>query len=124
MTLHWQRNLDDHSITRFDAAGIQIQDTYYNHSLLLSADTLIKDWSVTSIADLTLDALQPILQKQPEVLLLGTGQRQVFPEMSLFQTIITKGIGLEVMTTEAACRTFNVLLSENRKVAAALILEN
>jgi uncharacterized protein len=72
------------------------------------------------VADLALADFEPILALQPEVILLGTGARQQFPPAALLQAVLSRGVGLEVMATDAACRTFNVLASEYRRVAAAL----
>lgn len=121
MQLHWQRNESDNSIISVDDQGIRVQDRFYLTSLLLSKDSIVDDWPVRTITDLTIESLTHLLEQQPDVLLLGTGKTQLFPDMQLFQTIIEQGVGLEVMTTEAACRTFNVLLSEHRNVVAALI---
>jgi uncharacterized protein len=88
----------------------------------MSASKLILDWPVSSVQSLDLGALAPALELQPEVLLLGTGKRIRFPESALFATLAARGIGLEVMSTAAACRTFNILVNEERPVVAALIL--
>ena len=122
MQLHWQRNEHDHSINSFDERGIQVQEKFYTGSLLLSAANFIDNWPIKHIDEVDLESLTPLLATQPEVLLLGTGDSQIFPDMSLFQAVLARGIGLEVMSTQAACRTFNVLLSEDRQVAAALVV--
>ena len=63
-----------------------------------------------------------MLSLEPEIVILGTGERQVFPEPSLFAAVAGRGVGLEVMDNGAACRTYNVLLAEGRRVALAIIL--
>jgi uncharacterized protein len=81
------------------------------------------DWPVADAATLTEDALSPILDEGATVpfLLLGTGATQIFPDRPLREAFAKAGIGLEAMDTGAACRTYNVLLSEERVFAAALI---
>ena len=104
--------------------GITVTDTLYPNSLVLSAEALLNDWPVRAVAELEDTHLQPIFELQPEVVLLGTGARQEFPDPRLAMNFYERGVGFEAMTTEAACRTFNVLVSESRKVVAALIMPN
>ena len=67
--------------------------------------------------------LEAVLELEPEVVLLGTGRKQAFPAPRLLRAFFERGIGFEAMTTEAACRTFNVLVSEGRTAVAALIID-
>lgn len=80
-------------------------------------------WPVASIDDVTPDALAPLLAAEPEVILIGTGTRQRFPAASVMREIMAARIGWEVMDTAAACRTYNILAGEGRRVVAALILD-
>jgi uncharacterized protein len=79
---------------------------------------------VTSLAELSADSLQPVLASNPAVVLLGTGEKQQFPEARLYALFGQQGIGLEVMDNGALCRTFNILVAEDRAVTAAIILES
>ena len=79
------------------------------------------DWDATNPCDLSDRQLNPIFELEPEVVLLGTGASQIFLPPELMMRFYGRGIGVEVMTTDAACRTFNVLVSEGRKVVAALL---
>jgi uncharacterized protein len=72
--------------------------------------------------ELTAADLEPVLALQPEVLLLGSGVRQVFPPHELLARLYAARVGFEVMDTGAACRTYNVLVGEGREVAAALLI--
>ena len=119
LTLH--RPGDHHFIRSISEEGITVVDTLYPNSLVLSASSLLADWPVTSLQELGEEQLQPILETDPEVVILGTGERQAFPPPKLVMKFYEKGIGFEAMTTQAACRTFNVLVSEGRDVTAALI---
>lgn len=102
---------------------IQINDQYYQRSLLVMPDTLVDDWGPGNIKTLQSTHLQMVRSLEPEVVLLGTGQRQVFPERSLMRELLTAGVGLEIMDTASACRTYNILMGEGRRVVAALIIE-
>ena len=75
------------------------------------------------MADLQAADLEPVLALRPELLLIGSGVRQEFPDQALFRALYESRIGFEIMDTAAACRTYNVLVAEGRDVAAALIVE-
>ena len=119
LTLH--KPGDHHFIRSVSDAGITVVDTLYPNSLVLSAASLLADWPVESLQDLGEEHLSPIFETGPEVVILGTGAQQAFPPPQLVMKFYEKGIGFEAMTTQAACRTFNVLVSEGRDVTAALI---
>ena len=119
LTLHQPD--DTYFVRAFGPEGITVTDTVYRHSLVLSAEKLVKDWPVRSADALDESHLDPIFALEPEIVVLGTGAEHVFPEPKLLMKFYERGIGLEAMTTPAACRTFNVLLFENRNVVAALI---
>jgi uncharacterized protein len=122
LTLH--KPGDHHFIRSVGPEGITVTDTLYTSSLVLSADELLPDWPVRSVAELTEAHLEAALEMGPEIVILGTGRKQAFPPPKVMLMFYEKGIGFEAMTTEAACRTFNVLLSENRKAVAALIVSD
>ena len=102
--------------------GININGQTYSESLVLSQEILVTDWPVSSIAELNRVHLQDLLSNGPEVILIGTGKQLVFPSPDIYAPIISQGIGIEFMDTGAACRTYNILISENRKVIAGMIL--
>ena len=85
-------------------------------------DRLITDWTPVNTDDLTADHFEELIEFEPEVVILGTGEHLHFPHPSVTAELLTQGIGVEVMDTSAACRTYNVLLSEGRQVVAALLL--
>lgn len=111
-----------HVIREFDERGIRIDNDYYQSSLVVGARFLETDWPVTALDHLTDEVLQPLLDLEPELVVIGIGERHqnLPPERQLH--FIRRGIGVECMTLHAACRTFNVLMSENRRALAALIL--
>lgn len=109
-------------ITYVGPEGIRVGHQAIARSVILSAADLISDWSVSTIHALDLDSLEPALALGPEILILGTGDRIRFPASGLYAELAARGIGLEVMDTAAACRTYNVLVTDFRPVVAALIL--
>lgn len=101
---------------------LRINDDVLDRSCVLRADQLIRDWRPQTIDELTLADLEVVLALEPEVIVLGAGERQRFPPIALLSAILARGVGCEVMATDAACRTYNVLVSEDRKVVAALFV--
>lgn len=101
--------------------GIRIGDDYYNRPFILSGQQLISEWNVSSAEDIDRSSLKPVFNLQPELVLLGTGKTQVFLPAPIQALFFERGIGFEVMTTDAACRTFNILITEGRRVVAALL---
>ena len=92
----------------------------YERNLIVTPREIIVDWQVT--ADLDDAAIEPIVTLAPQIVLVGTGRTTRFPAPSVLKRLIAAKIGYEFMDTQAACRTYNILLEEGRKVAAALIL--
>ena len=101
--------------------GICVHNDYYTQAFILSGKRIVPDWGVTSIEAMDETKLQAIFELDPEVVLIGTGKKQVFLPRELQIHFFRQGVGFEVMTTDAACRTFNVLASEGRHVVAALL---
>ena len=108
-------------IRAYEPGQIRIGERAVRGNCIVTADQVI-EWSAQSIAALTPADLEPIIALAPEIVILGSGETQQFPEASLLAAVLSRGIGCEVMNTGAACRTYNVLVSEDRKVAAALVL--
>jgi uncharacterized protein len=101
---------------------VRVGDAVLQRSCLISAERLIEDWRPQSLDDLQEADLEVVFALQPEIVVLGSGMRQRFPDARLLGAILTRGIGCEVMDTGAACRTYNVLVSESRRAVAALFL--
>ena len=110
-----------YTINSYEPGWIQINEQKYYQSLLLMPDRLIPDWFATSADQITAEHLLELAGYEPQVLLLGTGAQHELLHPRIFAPLMELGIGYEVMATGAACRTYNVLLSEDRKVLAALI---
>ena len=101
---------------------LRVNENTYRGAVILSAATLIDLPNVQNLEDLLKVDVARILALEPELVLLGTGERQIFPAPTFGAQYMRRGIGFEVMDTSAACRTFNVLVGEHRRAAAALLI--
>ena len=121
-----QLSLDDaHSnfrIRSYEPGAITIQNHTYHHSLILTPDTLLTDWPPQYFQELSQAHCDTLMALAPQLILLGTGQQQHFLPDALMASFMNNGIGIEVMATQSACRTFNLLLAEHRAVVAALLI--
>ena len=122
MKLHLTRPEGKNLITGYGTHWVRINDQQHDTSLIVCPDSPVMPWPVNAISALTAEDFLPILELSPEVLLIGSGEKLIFPASASLKLIINKGIGFEVMDTAAACRTYNILMAEGRNVAAALIL--
>jgi uncharacterized protein len=109
-------------IRAYSAAGIRIGERLIRSSCIVTADTLITEWAPQCYAEFSAAHVADILALEPEVVVLGTGVSQQFPAAEVRALFAVRGVGLEAMQLGAACRTFNVLLQEERRVAAALFV--
>ncbi|MGV0962913.1 MAG: Mth938-like domain-containing protein [Polynucleobacter sp.] len=118
---------DPHSgantITGYGDGYIEINKIPYSHAVLLSSDGEILEWAIKSFDDLSPADLTQMATLKPELIIIGTGKRQRFPKPELLKTLIEAKIGFEVMDSQAACRTYNILVGEGRQVLLALIVE-
>jgi uncharacterized protein len=108
------------SIQSYSEQGIVIDDRLVSGSVLVTSD-VVKEWPPRRVEELDPAHFADIEALEPGIVILGTGKRLVFPPAQLLVGIQNRGIGVEVMANDAAIRTFNVLLSEDRKVLLALI---
>jgi uncharacterized protein len=113
---------DGYIINAYSEEEVVINGQRFDHSLVLMPQRIIKGWPPRSFEELVAGNFQQLAELDPDLVLLGTGSRQYFPSPPLYRALISAGIGLEVMTTPAACRTYNILMAEGRTVAAALLL--
>ena len=118
---------DPHSgantITGYGDGYVEINQTPYAHAVLLSSDGAISAWPVESFDSLKASDFDPMITLKPELILIGTGSRQRFPKPELLKSLISAKIGFEIMDSQAACRTYNILVGEGRQVLLALIVE-
>ena len=92
-------------------------------SCIVTADTLITDWQAAAVAQLSIDSLEPLLALDPQIVLVGTGSIARALPTDIRAVFAARQMAFEVMDLGAACRTFNILVQEERRVAAALFLE-
>jgi uncharacterized protein len=109
-------------IRGYSETEVRIGEHSVRGSCIVSADTLITQWEPQSFAGLEAMHLEAILALGPELVVLGTGPVQQFPSAEIRALLARRGVGLEAMQLGAACRTFNVLVQEERRVAAGLFL--
>ena len=121
MDLTLQRPGEHHYIHSVSADGIRVVDQLCTGSIIVSANRLITDWPVAVPGEITADHCRLILELEPEIVLIGTGERQVFLEPEMLMHFYKRSVGVEIMSTRAACDTFNILVSEGRNVVAALV---
>ncbi len=122
-SLKFTRDLSARLVIRnVSESAIRVNDADYSESIVLTPDDQLTIWSDKPIADLTDTDFNSVFDTKPEIVLLGTGASNVFPPRELTFAFARKGIGLEVMDTPAAARTFNVLANEGRRVAAVLCI--
>jgi uncharacterized protein len=108
--------------TGYGEGWVEVNRERFGSSLVVSGERIIADWPLESVSELAADHYAVILEMKPEVVLLGTGAKFEFPEPAKLAPLHKAGIGVEVMDTAAACRTYNILLGEGRNVVAALIV--
>jgi uncharacterized protein len=111
-----------HLIRNYGKDFVLVGEGEIRTSCIIGATELIRDWQPRDVASLTLEHLAPLFERKPEVVVLSTGERQQFPPAALRAEFASRRIGIEVMEVGAACRTYNVLVSEERKVFAAILL--
>ncbi len=121
LTLHNEPGLN--LIRSCEVNRVSIDSRQFEASLLVLPDAIHPDWPVKSVDQLAPDQIDRLLSFQTDLVLLGTGARQQFPSAAVLAQFQRQGMGCEVMDTLAACRTYNVLVSEGRRILAALILE-
>ena len=120
MKLHASVPAGANTITAYGDDYVAVNGTRRNRSVIVTA-TEVREWNATDFAHLTTDNFSELATLGVEILLLGTGPRQRFPHPSLTASLARARIGVEVMDVAAACRTYNILVAEERKVAAALL---
>ncbi len=123
MKLHSTPTQQYQTVTAYDEDGVEINLTRFNHSLIVLPESAPVAWPVTSFDALTAEHFEQINATAPDVVILGTGRRQRFAHPRLSASLTSRRIGVECMDNQAACRTYNILMTEGRKVALALIFE-
>ena len=109
-------------ITASGPGWVRVGTTDYRENVVLTPDAVATGWAPAGFAALLAADFAALLEYSPELVLLGTGAAQAFPHPRLTRDVAAAGVGLEVMDTRAACRTFNILVAEGRRVVAALVV--
>ena len=118
-----RENADDaHAILACSGGEVRLRARAVRGSVIVTRETVLEGWRPPAPEALTLEDFAGLLALAPDVVLLGTGDRQRLPPPALYAGFAARGIGLETMDNRAACRTYNVLLGEYRNVAVALML--
>ncbi len=116
------RPADHYHIDAYEPGRITVNGTHYSSSVIISARTVLPDWPPVLFSDLATQHIDQIITLKPEIIIIGTGKHLLFPAPELISRVFEQGIGFEVMDTGAACRCYNLLMSEGRNVAAGLII--
>lgn len=121
MKITEDKNSGGHIITGYGKGFISVNEVTYQQSLIITPEKLVTDWAASNPKDLTLKNLLQLKNWQPEIVIIGTGEKQIFLESEIMFWFSSQGMGFEVMDSAAACRTYSILMSENRTVVAALL---
>ena len=107
-------------ITGYGAGYVNVNGQRFERHLIVTPTQIVHEWLVEM--ELSEAALPPVLQLAPQIVLFGTGKTLRFPPPSVLKRLIVAKVGYEFMDTQAACRTYNILLEEGRNVVAALLV--
>lgn len=121
MKLHLAKLGDTKLFTAHGSDYVMVNDERFERSIVVSSDQVRTDWNARNFENLDETHFAYLAALKPDVLLLGTGNKQQFPHPRLYRVLTDTGIGLECMDTPAACRTYNILVAEDRKVVAAIL---
>ncbi|MCX8114421.1 MAG: Mth938-like domain-containing protein [Burkholderiaceae bacterium] len=121
MKLHQDPRTSLNTVTAYGPGFIEINAVRFTGNLIFSPDRPASPWSPSSFETLAAGDFEALLALEPEIVLIGTGSRQRFPRPALYAALTRARIGVEVMDTPAACRTYNILTAEGRRVVAAVL---
>ena len=111
-------------IRAWEPGRLLVGEQWLEGNIIVTADEIVRDWAIPNPLALSIGDLAPAIGLHPEIILLGTGATAQMPDIGLMSALAERGIGLEIMDTPAACRTYNVLVHEQRRVVAALLGPN
>ncbi len=123
MKLHADALTSLNTVTAYGPGFVEINQVRHHGHLILVPDQAVTAWSVADFESLRAEDFDALVELHPEVVLLGTGARQRFPHPRLTRRLVEARIGVEVMDTAAACRTYNILMNEGRRVVAVVLQE-
>ncbi|ELX10026.1 hypothetical protein DUF498 [Janthinobacterium sp. HH01] len=124
MKLHASDTQKYQTVTGYDETGVEINAQRYNYSLIVLPEIPPRAWDAPTFESITAEHFETIGGDSPDVVILGTGARQRFIHPRLTAALTMRRIGVECMDSQAACRTYNILMGEGRKVTLALVIDN
>ena len=122
MKLHLDPATAKNAITGYGEGYVMVNRQRFERSLVVLPDRILLDWPPNRFDDLAPEHLAALAGLDREIILLGTGAQLRFPRPEIIEPPMRSGVGVEVMDLQAACRTYNILLAEDRRVAAALLI--
>jgi uncharacterized protein len=123
MKFHLSVNSGQNIFTAHGEGYVQVNEQRYERPLIVTPEQVLSDWPALNFASLSEADFGHFLSLKPEVILLGTGSQHRFAHPQLYRALTAAGIGVEFMSTPAACRTYNILAAEDRKVVAGILFE-
>ena len=120
MELTLQANKSSIFIKNYENKCFYIGETRYKHNIII-LNNEISEWSIPNIEMLKIEDFHNLIEAKPEIIIVGTGAKSVLPKIEISRIIQDKNIGIEFMKTESACKTFNLLISEERNIAGAFL---
>ena len=124
MKLHADSPTALNTVTAYGAGFVEVNKIRHQRPLLVMPDRPVGPWNVTSFDALDTADFDRLRDLEPELVILGTGARQRFVQPRLLRPLLEARIGCETMTSQAACRTYNILMGEGRKVLAAILFDD
>jgi uncharacterized protein len=122
LKLHLNTSITQKIFTAHGEGYVAVSGERFEHPIVVTPEQVLTDWRPQGFDALDETHFAYFLALKPEILLLGTGAQQRFPHPRLYHALSAVGIGVEFMNTAAACRTYNILMAEDRKVVAAILL--
>lgn len=122
MKLHLSQAAGRNLVTAYGPGYVSVNHQRYEHSLIIMPEELDAEWAPASFAELQPEHLLPLIDRNLEVVIIGTGPTLRFPRPEILRPLMQAHVGFEVMDVQAACRTYNILVDEDRRVAAALLM--
>ncbi len=122
MKIHLDDRAANYKISSYQKGRIMVNGEILTRSFVLTPTTLVRDWPPQEFEALEAGHFETVASMETEVVLLGSGMHQRFPPAEVLRPLLDAGMAVEIMDTGAACRTFNILVSDGRKVAAALLM--
>ena len=122
LKLHLSKPVEKNIFSGYGSGYVVVNNKKYENSMITMPDKIIEDWQASTVEKLTEEHFKLLIPYEPEIILLGTGATLRFPSPLVTKNLLESKIGFEVMDTNAACRTYNILMAEGRNVAAALLI--